>query len=523
MVAQFLRLKLRLLANSLKRSPWQVAGTLIGLLYGLGFAVVGFAALVALRLVEIDTARAIVVTAGTLIVLGTFIVPLFFGIDDPLDPRKFSLFGINTTQLATALAVSTLVGVPALVAAVIGVGQVVTFSRTVLGTLLALIAIPIIVATCLLAARVATSIGAFALGSRRARDATALVAVVGLMLLAPAFILLSEVDWLADGVVVLSAFADVASWTPLGAAWAGPADAAAGDVGPALLKTLISAGFVALLWLTWRALVAHMLVTPQREAAASQYSGIGWFGRLGESPAGAIAARSITYWMRDARYKVSLVIIPIVPLIMVVPLTIAGVPTEMIALLPVPVVALFLGWSIHNDVAYDNTALWLHIASNTSGRDDRIGRVLPALALGVPLTVATSVLCTWLYGDWSVLPAMCGVGLGILLVGLGLSSVMSAAFPYPAVRPGDSPFTQPQSGGTASALIQTVSFFASILLAGPALALGVASLFLDGWYNWATLIVGVVFGAIVLWGGIHLGGRLFERRAPELLAFTQRN
>ncbi|WP_167041383.1 hypothetical protein [Salinibacterium sp. ZJ454] len=523
MVAQFLRLKLRLLANTLKRSPWQVVGTLVGLLYGLGFAVFGFLALVGLRLVEIDTARAIVVTAGTLIVAGTFIVPLFFGIDDPLDPRKFSLFGIDTTTLATALAVSTLLGVPALAATVVGVGQVVTFSRGVLATLLSILAIPIIVATCLLAARVSTSIGAFALASRRARDATALVAVVGLMLLAPVVVLLSEVDWMVDGLGVLTSFADVAGWTPLGAAWAAPADAAAGDVGPALIKSLLSLGFVALLWLAWRALVAHMLVTPQREAAATHYSGIGWFGRVGSSPAGAIAARSITYWMRDARYKVSLVIIPIVPLIMVVPLGIAGVPSDLIALLPVPVVALFLGWSIHNDVAYDNTALWLHIASNTRGRDDRIGRVLPALALGIPLTLVTSVLCAWVYGDWSVLPAMSGVGLGILLVGLGLSSVMSAQFPYPAVRPGDSPFTQPQSGNTASALIQTLSFFATIVLAGPAIVLGIASLFLDGWYNWATLLTGVVFGSFVLWAGVHLGGRLFERRAPELLAFSQRN
>ena len=34
MVAQFLRLKLRLLANIFRRSPWQVVGIVIGLVYG---------------------------------------------------------------------------------------------------------------------------------------------------------------------------------------------------------------------------------------------------------------------------------------------------------------------------------------------------------------------------------------------------------------------------------------------------------------------------------------------------------
>ena len=42
MVAQFLRLKLRLLRNIFRRSPWQVVGITVGLIYGLGAAVVVF-------------------------------------------------------------------------------------------------------------------------------------------------------------------------------------------------------------------------------------------------------------------------------------------------------------------------------------------------------------------------------------------------------------------------------------------------------------------------------------------------
>lgn len=523
MVAQFLRLRLRLLANSFRRSPWQVVGTVVGLLYGLGFAVLAFLALAALRLVDAELARSIIVTGGALVTLGAFIVPLFFGVDDPLDPRRFSLLGIDSTKLATALAVSTLLGVPAIAFVVVGIGQVVTWSRDPLALLLAVISVPLLVATCLLGARVTTSVGAFALANRKARDATGVIAVVALMLLAPLFVWLTDVDWMREGLGILDSIALIASWTPFGAAWSAPADAAAGLAGAALLKSVIAVGTVGALWYAWRALVAHMLVTPTREAHAPEYSGIGWFARLGGTPAGAIAARSITYWMRDARYLVTLAIVPVVPLIMVVPLTVAGVPNEIIALIPVPVVALFLGWAIHNDVAYDNTAIWLHVAAHTRGRDDRLGRAVPALGLGVPLVSATALICAGIYGDWAILPSMLGAGFGVLFAGIGLSSVMSALFPYPAVRPGDSPFAQPQSGNTAAALIQALSFFATILLAAPAILLGLASILLGGWYNWASLIVGIGFGFACLMGGVHLGGRLFDRRAPELLAFTVRN
>ena len=52
-----------------------------------------------------------------------------------------------------------------------------------------------------------------------------------------------------------------------------------------------------------------------------------------------------------------------------------------------PIVCLFLGWTVHNDVAYDNTAFWLHVASDVDGRADRLGRLAPPLAIGLPVAV----------------------------------------------------------------------------------------------------------------------------------------
>ena len=112
---------------------------------------------------------------------------------------------------------------------------------------------------------------------------------------------------------------------------------------------------------------------------------------------------------------------------------------------------------------------------------------------------------------------------GLLLTGLGLSSVGSARFPYPAVRPGDSPFAAPQSVGTASSLIQSLSFLVTIILASPTLLFAALTLFRSGEWQWAALASGVVLGALFLWLGILWGGRIFDRRSPEILSASVRN
>jgi ABC-2 type transport system permease protein len=522
-VAQFLGLKLRLLANIFRRSPIQLVGILIGLVYGLGSAILAVIGLIGLRFVDTPLAASITVTVGSAIVAAFLLVPLAFGVDDTLDPRAFSLLGVPTTRIAGGLAVAALVGVPAVAIAVVAVAQVVTWSRNPLAIILALLGAPLIVVTCVLGARVSTSIAAFLLATRRARELTGLIALIVIVSLSPIVVVLSTVNWRRDGLFVLSSVSGVAGWTPLGAVWSAPAEAASGHVGLAFAKIAIAIAFAGGLWLAWRALVGWMLVTPQREARKRRYAGLGWFAALPTNQTGAIAARSITYWIRDARYHTSLVAIPIAPLIFVMALAVAGVPGNVLALIPVPAMSLFLSWSIHNDVSYDNSAIWLHVASNVRGRADRLGRVVPALILGVPLVLIGSPISAAFYGNSSVLQSMIGVSSSILLAGLGLSSVISARFPYPAVRPGDSPFAQPQASGTAAGLIQSVAFFAAIILALPALGFAALGLMYGGAWPTLSLVVGVVLGVLFLVVGVNWGGAIFDRRGPELLAFTQRN
>ena len=107
-----------------------------------------------------------------------------------------------------------------------------------------------------------------------------------------------------------------------------------------------------------------------REASAKSYRGLGWFDRMPHTATGAVAARSLTYWFRDARYWVSIIMVPIVPVLVDVPLGHRGHPAVVHRPDPGASCAC-LGWSLHNDTAYDSTAVWLHVASSVRGAADR--------------------------------------------------------------------------------------------------------------------------------------------------------
>ena len=523
MVAHLLGLKLRLLANTFRRSTRQLVGMLVGIIYGLGIAAAAIVGLITLRLAPVEVANVSLTVIGTGIVLGFLLLPLAFGVDDTMDPRRFALLGIPIARLTLGLAVVAFVSVPTIVLTVVAFTKVFTWSRDPIPMVLALAGAVIIVPTCVLAARVSAAIASFFLASRRARDITGILAIAMLAIAAPTLAVVATIDWDRYLLPVVRTIADVAQWTPFGAAWSMPGDAALDHLGIAFMKLAIALTFLAVLWFVWRALVAAMLTRQHRESVAKVYEGLGWFELLPARPAWVVAARSLSYWARDARYGIAVAIIPIVPIVMCVALAIAGVPGPIIAWLPVPIMCLFLGWTIHNDVAYDNTAFWLHVAASTNGRADRWGRIVPPLLLGVPLVLAGSLVTVAVTGYWASLPGLLGVSAGVLLAGLGISSVISARFPYPAVRPGDNPFAQPQSSSTAGSVVQSFSFLGTLLSVAPAAFFAYLGVMSDPIYFWAALGAGLVVGFGALFGGVFAGGRVIDRAAPELLSFALRN
>lgn len=524
MVAQFLQLKLTIVANTFRRGPAQIVGMVLALLWGLGATVALTVGMIELRSSTPDVARVIIVVFGSVIVLGFLVLPIAFGINDPLDPRRFALFGMRTTRLAFRLAVAGCLSVPTLIVLVLALAQIATWSRGPIVALIAVASAILIVPTCVLAARVSTAVSSTFLSTSRARDSVGNFGVIALVIGGTAIAVLATLDWQSQVLPIMRRIAAVAEWTPLGSVWSAPGDAALGLDGQVALKMAISVVFLSALWLVWRALVKLMISRPDRDVSGRARSSLGWFALLPAGPAGAIAARSLTYWGRDSRYGVSIAVIPIVPLVMVAVLLVGGVPPEYIVWVPVPVMCLFLGWTVHNDVAHDSSAFWMHLSSNTRGLHDRWGRIVPALLLGIPLIAIGSVASVLVSGDPSALPGLIGLSTCLLFVGLGISSVISAAFPYPAVHPGDSPFAQPQAVGAAGSIVQSLSLLMTVVLAAPVVWLMAMSLLSpeEDWQLWA-MGAGILIGVLVLAVGLLWGARIVAQRGPELLAFTLRN
>ena len=227
------------------------------------------------------------------------------------------------------------------------------------------------------------------------------------------------------------------------------------------------------------------------------------------------------YWLRDRRYIMNIIVVPVAGVLTVFPLIVAGVPVEIAALVPVPVMALFFGWLPHNDVAYDSTALWTHVASGVRGLPDRLGRLVPVLLVAVPVLAIAVPLSLLLAGRWSLLLPLVGLGASLLFSALGISSVVSVVAPYAVSRPGDSPFQQPQRPTSRGVYGPAAAFLGAIVLSVPTMWLFAASIVADSGYAPAAFWVGILTGIAVFLGGAVLGGRIFERSGERLMEFVE--
>ncbi|WP_069386281.1 hypothetical protein [Cellulosimicrobium cellulans] len=520
MAAQFVRLKLTLMANAFRRSAWQTVGFVIGSLYGLfvvGMVVVGA---VALGTHDPVLAGAVTVLVGAVAVLAWWVVPLFaFGVDATLDPQRFVLFGIPQRRLLAGLALAGVVSIPGIATGLSALGVSFAWWRTPLALVAALVGAVLALALCVVGSRATTTALAPLLESRRYREVVTIAAFVPLMLIGPAITWAgSQLGDSADGDAVrglVVRLSDVVAWTPFGAPWGLGAAVHDGAWGLALARLVVALVTLGVAWVVWDRCLARALVTPPTSGAGGRAKGLGMFSRFPATPTGAVAARTATYWLRDPRYSGSIAVVPLIPVVL---LAVGGGPGSEVFLALGPLTAWILGFAISADVAYDHTAFALHVSTGVSGRADRWGRAIPVLAGGVPVSVLFAVVSAGVAGRWDVLPAVLGLTLGLLLVSLGVSSAASARLLYPVPKPGDSPFKSPQGAAMATMVAQTVAMALVLALSLPVLVPGVLAVVLpSAALGWVSLAVGPVLGVLVLVLGVRWGARVYDRRSPELL------
>ncbi|BDV30906.1 transporter [Microbacterium terricola] len=522
MVATLVRLRLLVLANSLRRSTWQLVATVVGGLYALGLlalAVVGLIALGAFGSRALTST--IIVLAGTAVTAGWVVFPLLLsGIDQTLEPARLAQFPLRMRTLLIALTLAGLVGIPGIVTSLAGLSTALAWVRMPAAAAAAVVCAAIGVVTAVVASRTVTAATAGLQSSRRVRELGGVLILIPLFLLGP--ILIGLIEGIENSAEALPAVATALGWTPVGAAWAVPGAIAAGDVGGAVLRLLIAVATLVVLVAVWRAGLARAMVSRSDASARPVSRGaLGVFGRVPQTPAGAVMARCLTYWRRDPRYARQLIVVPLVPLL----LWFYAVLTETADLVmwSGPLIGFTLALTLATDISYDGTAFATHVIDGVRGRDDRAGRVAALAVFAIPFTIVLAVVGVALGGAWAHLPALMGLSLGSLLTGFGVVSVSSARFVMAVPEAGGNPFRSAPGASLTTGLQIFVVWGIVLALLVPTIALVVADLFIGGaLYGWAALGCGVVTGALVMVGGIRAGGALLDRTAPSLLVQLRR-
>lgn len=513
MVAHLVRLKLVLLRNALRRSPWQVVGLVVAALYGLGALAIVVGSMAVLSVQEPDIRGLVTVLVGSVLVLGWWMVPLVaFGLDSTLDPARFVTFAIPRRSLLTGMALAGVIGVPGVVTVGAALAMAGVWWRTPAALVAGLVCSLLAVATCVIGARATTSAASALLSGRRFREVMAAVAILPLIVAGPVLGRLTSGGTLSAD--LLEQVADVLSWTPFGASWAVPAEVADGRWGPAAARFGIAVVTLAVVAVVWDRALAHALVNPPHQKVSSKGRGLGWFGRLPATPLGAVTARCLTYWARDPRYALAVAVVPVLAIVLYFVGGGGGV-----VLLIGPIAAYLMGWGISADVAYDGSAFWTHVAAPLRGAADRLGRVIAAAVIAVPAVAVLTVGSAVVAEQAHTIPALLGVSFGVLFTSLGGASVLSALVVYPVQLPGESPFQTKQGASTASVVSQLVGWLAVMALCLPEMILALMSVRGGSVaLGWVTLVVGLVLGSALLAIGVRVGGRTLDRTAPGLLS-----
>ena len=218
--------------------------------------------------------------------------------------------------------------------------------------------------------------------------------------------------------------------------------------------------------------------------------------------------RCLRYWRRDPRYLTALAGVVVAPILMCFSLRSSGA-----GVFAAPVfMAAMIGPTLLTDLAYDNSAFWLHVVSPMSMRADRAGR---ALALGVvvtPLLLVTILALAALTGRWDAVPwciALCVCAVG---AAMGVSLYQGARTPGKAPEPGGSAFGRGSSGGAEVFVALLGCWAATALLCAPVIVLAVLGL------GWVALPVAAIIAGATVTFGIRRGAQQMEQTLPELLA-----
>jgi ABC-2 type transport system permease protein len=301
-VAALLRLRFQVLANTLARNTIQVVAVVLGTLQALVVLALVVAGLAVLVIYPQPVQQATVVIGGVALTLGWLLIPLLAtGIEPTVDPLKLSPFPIPVGRLMVAMTLVGATWVPGIVTFLASIATALAWRQTPVAAALALLCGAIATLICIVGSRMTASLTANLVSGRRIGQRLAALLIAALVLIAPvalAVVLgLRTSDPFPGTAAVLGA-------TPFGAIWSVPGEVAGGHPRVAAIEFAIALVTLALMLVIWR---WSLLATFGARGGGARGRQLG-AGRLGvfrlvpATPAGAIAARSLISWARDARF-----------------------------------------------------------------------------------------------------------------------------------------------------------------------------------------------------------------------------
>jgi ABC-2 type transport system permease protein len=514
-VGLVVRLRLAMWWTAMSRSSLHLVSSIIGGLAALAVLGVMGPALVLLAFRPLRmTALTVPMFAFVTLMWGVLSI-VATGVDNVLDPARFSVLPLRSRDLARGLLAAAYTGIPALLLCGLALAQVAAWGGHPAALPAALLAAVLGTVTAVLLSRAATSLLARVMTNRTGRMVGALV--VSLVTLLP--LVLNLVLTTGSVSADLASFdatrsATVASWTPVGWAWGLPFDVAAGRWGAAAVHAILAVALIALLWRVWVRQLERSLTSPMTTGGGQRIGR----GRvlpvlLGGSPTATIAARRIRAWYRDSRLVGIALRTAVLPVFFV--LQAVFTRTNVFAGVGVVTLAVFAGLTLMNDLAFDGPAWWIHVATGVRGWEDRLGRAVASTVVFGPMVLATFVVSVALGVITSVLPWLTVVTVSFL-ASLGLAVGVGAVLPGTAPRTGGNPFAATSGGAAQGCLTATISFVGPVVLTLPVVVLAVLTSGSPPG-RWVALVVGLGYGAAILAAGVVLGGRRLDRRSPELL------
>lgn len=530
-----LKLKWTLWKRSYRKNVGKIIGTSFGTLYALG-GVVGLVFLflgTTLWAGEGSTFPLVVRGLGALTVLLWFLIPvLAFGLDDTLDPRAFALFPRTAKQLQpglfgaaalslpsvfTLLAVLTATGFELLWLILFGQGA----AWIVLGALALIPANLAGFALCLLLPRAWFAHSASRTSSRSGREVGGILGFLLMFVAIYGFSLsmqrIDEMDFEQLGRWIPTVVETVA-WTPLGALFAVPMDLAEGRVLTALLRALIGAATIVVVWLWWRRSIDLSLTSALSGDASSGDTKVSpLVPRFVPNTAfGAVMGKSLRYWRRDTRYLAALGLYPV----MIIFFVAMGftLPESRPGMLAMTILMCGMsGMSLSNEIGFDGPAGWVNIVTGLPARANLLGRIAAMAVLMVPGVLVVTIVIPLLYGMPELLPMTMMGALGTMICGWGFSTVVGTLLPYPSSPPGTNPMKDKSASSSNAMIAMTVAMLGVFVPLLPAIGVGiwgavVGSLAL-------TILAGVlalVAGIVVFLVGLRISVVRLEARYPDM-------